>query len=130
MIGSINPASKVNVEMRLGLRVIDGEFFGREFALPADRFVVGRGERSNLKLQSRRVSRAHCLFVRTDQHVFVADLRSRNGTWVNGSPIGTSTPLKVGDRVAIGSCVLQLIASPVFDDAAIDDDETTFLVAN
>lgn len=132
MMPSFNLASTVNFEMRIGLRVIDGEFAGREFALLDGRFVVGRGERSDLRLHSQRVSRAHCLFVRTDQYVVVSDLKSRNGTWVNGFPIVKSTRLKLGDRVSVGSCVLQLISAAMLDpfESQRDEDETTFLLVN
>lgn len=125
MIGSVNPASKLNAQARLGLRAIDGEYLGREFALVSGRLLVGRGERSDLRLHSQRVSRAHCVFVRTDHHVIVSDLKSRLGTRVNGHAIERSTRLSLGDRVSVGSCVLQLVATPVMDLALNSDDGTT-----
>lgn len=128
MGSSFNPASTVNIEMHLGLRVVEGEFLGQEFSL-ASRLVVGRGDRADLHLKSQRVSRAHCLFVRTEHHVVVSDLRSRNGTWVNGKPINKSTRLALGDRVSVGSCILQLISTLNAERFSTfpDEDETTFL---
>jgi len=50
------------------------------------------------------VSRKHCLFIRSGRQCTVKDLESRNGTFVNGTPV-TEHQLEQGDEVRIGASV-------------------------
>jgi len=74
------------------------------FKLGPGRHEVGRSDSIALTLFSRQVSRVHAALVVSASEVRVEDLRSANGTLVNGVklPIGGSAPLKHGDRVAFG----------------------------
>jgi hypothetical protein len=54
------------------------------------------------------VSTKHALFEVTDEGFWVEDLRSTNGTQVNGAPIHESTLLEVGDQVAVGDTVFEV----------------------
>ena len=54
------------------------------------------------------VSAKHALFEVTDEGLWVEDLRSTNGTMVNGGPIRESTLLEVGDRVTVGDTVFEV----------------------
>src|SRR5262249_54688057 len=44
-----------------------------------------------------RVSRHHCTFFEQDGQVWVQDLMSRNGTWLNGEPLKYARPVRDGD---------------------------------
>ena len=113
MIATFDPGETLNVNLQFGLRAVAGEFVGTEFPIPSSRFVIGRSERSDLRLVSQRVSRAHCLLVVTRAGLVLADLGSRNGTAVNGTLISRSTKLKLGDQIAVGSSLFCLISMPV-----------------
>ena len=66
-----------------------------------DGLVVGRGDRSTLRVMDRSVSREHArMFVLAGQ-VALADLGSTNGTYVNGVRIQRAV-LQLGDMVRIG----------------------------
>jgi transcriptional regulator with GAF, ATPase, and Fis domain len=73
-------------------------------ALPEGDYSVGRQSTCNLNLEDHAVSRRHCLFTRSDRQCTVKDLESRNGTFVNGTPV-TEHQLEQGDEIRIGASV-------------------------
>lgn len=81
----------------------------RQFIIVGDVFVVGRGTDADLVLDDESVSRRHAAF-RLDKGVaYVCDLRSRNGTRVNGRPIAGTVKLDEGDEISIGACAFELV---------------------
>ena len=54
------------------------------------------------------VSQVHSrIFVR-DGSVFVEDLGSTNGTWVNGTRAVGQMPARLGDRIQVGNVVMEV----------------------
>ena len=86
------------------LVAVRGPLKGSIFALPEGDYSVGRQAASNLPLEDHAVSRKHCTFIRTGLQCAVKDLESRNGTFVNGTPV-TEHQLEQGDEVRIGGSV-------------------------
>ena len=62
--------------------------------------VVGRHPHCDARLRSPRVSRWHCCLTEVDGEVWVRDLGSTNGIWINGRRV-TSGRLRPGDVLAI-----------------------------
>jgi two-component system, NtrC family, response regulator HydG len=83
---------------------VRGPLKGSIYALPEGDFSVGRQAISNINLEDHAASRRHCLFSRSGQQCTVKDLESRNGTFVNGTPI-TEHQLEQGDEIRIGGSV-------------------------
>ncbi len=81
-----------------------GPLKGSICALPEGDYSVGRQSTCNLNLEDHAVSRKHCLFIRSGRQCTVKDLESRNGTFVNGTPV-TEYELEQGDEVRIGASV-------------------------
>jgi pSer/pThr/pTyr-binding forkhead associated (FHA) protein len=54
------------------------------------------------------VSAKHALFEVNDEGLTVEDLRSTNGTLVNGASIHGATLLEVGDRVSVGDTLFEV----------------------
>jgi hypothetical protein len=54
------------------------------------------------------VSQVHARVFRRDGRVWIEDLGSTNGTYVNEARVGPPVVLEVGDRVQIGQTVLEL----------------------
>jgi pSer/pThr/pTyr-binding forkhead associated (FHA) protein len=77
--------------------------------------VVGRGVGSDLQTDDESVSRRHACFRMEDEAVWVEDLSSRNGTWVNGAPISAPHRLTHGDRISLGACELELLSVACLD---------------
>jgi DNA-binding CsgD family transcriptional regulator len=84
----------------------------QEFAIYANRFIVGRGHDVDLPLNDDSVSRRHAAFRIENDQPFVEDLRSRNGTLVNGRPIVGRVRLALGDRIAVGAQEFCLTRAP------------------
>jgi pSer/pThr/pTyr-binding forkhead associated (FHA) protein len=65
--------------------------------------VFGRGLEADIRVEDEEVSRSHCAIWMEGDKFLIKDLRSRNGTFVNGKRI-TETTLAPKDRVKIGHC--------------------------
>jgi hypothetical protein len=63
---------------------------------------VGRDPQSKIVLQHPSVSATHA-HLTVGPELSLRDAKSRNGTLVNGSPITSSVPLQVGDRIKFGA---------------------------
>jgi predicted component of type VI protein secretion system len=67
--------------------------------------LVGRGEEAKFRIQHHQVSRRHCeLFAGDGAEVFLRDLGSTNGTFLDGEQIPTSgrTAVRAGGVVRVG----------------------------
>lgn len=69
--------------------------------------TVGRGPRADFVVDAALVSRVHCHLTTTDAGLVVEDLRSTNGTFVNGKRVRKS-PLRAGDRLRLGQLELSV----------------------
>jgi len=75
-------------------------------------FTVGRGRDVDVQLEDESISRRHAkLLMQDDGCAAIEDLGSQNGTFINGKPIVGSARLEVGDRITLGSCDLDVIAT-------------------
>ena len=82
--------------------------------------AIGRDPKSDVPLDDTRVSRRHALVVCADGRITVADLASRNGTYLNGRRLGGQPePLAQGDVLKIGdfTLVFECDAAAPFVDA-------------
>jgi transcriptional regulator with GAF, ATPase, and Fis domain len=70
--------------------------------------VVGRASTADIQLLDARASREHCRFTVEDGRVWVEDLGSQNGTFVNGEPLPARAPLSPGDEIAVGDSLFVL----------------------
>lgn len=71
---------------------------------------VGRSSSNELVLRDPDVSGHHAVIYREADRVWVRDLGSTNGTWVNGARVHEPQELSVGDRVRFGLTLEALIA--------------------
>lgn len=69
--------------------------------------VAGRSDQADWVLDDRWVSRLHCRIEMNGDGLFLIDLASKHGTFVNGEKI-TRSALQQGDRVSIGLCTFVL----------------------
>src|SRR5689334_23596571 len=84
------------------------EVEGRRVDLRAGAVTIGRSRGCGVVLRDPSVSRTHALLSLSGGRATLQDLRSSNGTYVNGRRIDVDTPLAEGDRVVIGETALYL----------------------
>ncbi|MHC4400150.1 MAG: SpoIIE family protein phosphatase [Planctomycetota bacterium] len=88
--------------MTYTLRILTGNHRGKQYDLVDDEVFVGRDRQCQIVIDDDSVSRRHArLKLGADGYV-IEDLRSRNGTYVNGRKIEEPSPLEKDDRVEIG----------------------------
>jgi pSer/pThr/pTyr-binding forkhead associated (FHA) protein len=73
--------------------------------------VIGRDPSCDALIDSHHVSRCHAEVLVVGDQVFVEDLGSKNGTFVNGDRIGERRELNTGDRLRLSrhAATLQLV---------------------
>ena len=84
---------------------------GRQIELAADYLTVGREPTCDVRLDDPHVSRTHAALERRGGTVYVQDLGSSGGTFVNGNP-AKSVALHQGDVVAFATVRARFEAAP------------------
>ena len=95
--------------MQVILKVIGGKNDGRQIKIAVPRFIIGRGETAHLRPSSDLVSREHCEIVIGDGVVHISDLKSRNGTYVNGLKLDGRHKVNSGDSLRVGRMQFEVI---------------------
>ena len=99
------------------LIVIRGIPQGKRFVLEGpSTFVVGRGKGSDIQVDDANVSRQHAQITVDGDVIQVADMDSRNGTYVNDEPIGSEkVTLAKEDMIRIGHTILKYLPAGQFE---------------
>jgi transcriptional regulator with GAF, ATPase, and Fis domain len=94
-----------------------------EYELTDEVKVVGRDRTNDIRINHALVSRNHAQFFKYNNTYAVRDLESKNGTFVNNSPLtpGVAHPLKEGDQVRIGPTTFEFVAAGVAAPAGKSD---------
>jgi hypothetical protein len=107
-----NPERPRNARRNRGqprvLAITNGPGAGSEADLAAGMVMVGRGADCQLILDDDYVSTRHARVVAGDSGLYIEDLGSTNGTYVNGMRISAPTTITLQDTVRIGKTVLKL----------------------
>ncbi|MBV9719995.1 MAG: FHA domain-containing protein [Candidatus Eremiobacteraeota bacterium] len=93
-IGALTP-------MLVHLEVI--ERGGRRTQQLRSPFELGRARDAEVFLHDSEVSRRHARFESHNGAIYVEDLGSRNGTFLNGRRIDEAIEIRVGDEIDIGT---------------------------
>ncbi len=83
------------------LKIVQGGEVGKLYQLDGERWVMGRSPECDLVLDVAAVSRRHVILTKENEHYFVQDLGSRNGTYINNHRVEDRGPLRNGDRMLI-----------------------------
>lgn len=97
--------SSANAPGRLVV-VEPAERSGSSFELGPEE-TVGRSAGCSIVFDERYVSQVHARFFRRGDTVFVEDLGSTNGTWINGSRAIGQMPVRPADRIQIGNLIME-----------------------
>jgi phosphoserine phosphatase RsbU/P len=77
--------------------------------------VIGRGGTADFVIPNPSVSRRHALVTSEDGDWFVEDIGSGNGTFLNDRVLSQRAILSSGDRIRLGSVVLEFTNTLAFD---------------
>ena len=92
------------------IQAITGDFTGQEISIDRD-MLVGRHQDADVLLQSAEISRKHAAFLLKDQALWLQDLKSSNGTFVNDQRLLEQEALiKDGDIVQFASFKFSVLA--------------------
>jgi pSer/pThr/pTyr-binding forkhead associated (FHA) protein/predicted lipid-binding transport protein (Tim44 family) len=102
----------------LRLEVVEGPQAGLGLDLEGP-VIVGRSSaRATFVLKDSEASRRHASLIPQGQSVNVQDLGSTNGTFVNDERIDERRMVGVGDRLRIGTSVIEVQPGPGFEEPA------------
>jgi len=88
--------------MKFALVVASGVHQGKVINVPGPQLVVGRDEGCHLRPASPAISKKHCAVFMRAGKVFVRDLGSTNGTFLNDEQVVGDREVMDGDRLRAG----------------------------
>jgi len=91
---------------RAHLIVLAGNSLGRMFRLDQPETFIGRATDATIRIEDDGVSRRHAKIVQQDGEVWVEDMKSANGTLVNGQRVARGMVLQDGDKIQMGSTTI------------------------
>jgi DNA-binding winged helix-turn-helix (wHTH) protein len=93
----------------------------QHWMLPKDSVILGRGEECDLTLPDRQISRQHLRLFKQGDNYILEDMESKNGTWLNGTPLKGQREIHDGDEVHVALAVrLRFIDSDATSPLATD----------
>jgi diguanylate cyclase (GGDEF)-like protein len=114
----INPATdtlKIDLELAKAtdpiLILIRGSLQGKKFSLAgAQKYLLGRDKSVEIQIEDANVSRQHAQISREGDKMFIQDLGSRNGTFLNDENIGAERRLlEKEDMIKLGGTILKYL---------------------
>ncbi|HUT71354.1 MAG TPA: FHA domain-containing protein [Desulfatiglandales bacterium] len=96
------------------LRVIKGSYQGKAFDITGNTVFVGRSSRNDIQIKDTAISRKQIKIFLIGGKYFIEDLKSTNGTLINGGLITPGEGFEVGegDTISMGNTVMQLCELP------------------
>lgn len=93
------------------LVTIYGPDLGRKIPLNVPHLTIGRGSKNDVVVRLKDISRHHCRISIRDGNLFVCDLDSTNGTYLNDEalPANREVPLRTGDHINLGGAIFKML---------------------
>jgi pSer/pThr/pTyr-binding forkhead associated (FHA) protein len=90
--------------------IMNGSDKGRSFDVKSERITMGRGPENDIQLKDKSISRNHLEIFRKGARYYLQDLKSKNGTFVDGMRIrsGVEYEIKEGIPIAVGKTFFSL----------------------
>lgn len=105
--------------MPMKLTVIEGPDKGRVYQVcEGYALLLGRSRHANTTFNDMRISRVHCEVDLRGNRVYVTDLESNGGTFINGKRV-SEAQIKNGDVITIGDTHLRLDGMDVHEEKTL-----------
>lgn len=108
--GKVPNAAQLPEGKRLSLAIIDGPDAGMVYRIEKPKVTIGRAG-ADLTLNDSEASRQHALIEVRDQVVLLEDLKSTNGTLIDGERISGAVDLQDKSEFRVGATTLMLIVT-------------------
>jgi two-component system cell cycle response regulator len=115
-LAGVDQQMRVSEGKRPCLIMIKGDFIGEVYELDPAVTMIGRSDDVNLTVSDISISRRHAMVVFRDKDLYVSDLDSPNGAFLNKELVGSARSLREGDKLTIGSITFK---------CSFQDDEDT-----
>jgi len=103
------PAARAAREMVVEL-LVNGRTAELELDEGHTERVVGRSSEADVPLGDPEASRRHAALQTAGGALYLSDLGSRNGTYLNGKRLGTDgIELKIGDHIDVGNTRIEIV---------------------
>lgn len=104
------------------IKVIQGSSPPQLVELAGERTLIGRHPACQITIDNPAVGRNHAQILTSEGRYYLEDLRSRNGTWLNGNQISGRTEVKHGDQIRVCDVVLSFFGDLPDNRAASEQD--------
>lgn len=88
------------------LIVLSGPEVGRMCKVETDQVTLGRSQDNGMRINDVGISRRHVRVVREGASIFIEDMGSANGTFLNGERLARRMQLRDGDKITLGSTTI------------------------
>lgn len=93
------------------IRVLSGPQAGQTFELKLGTNLIGRAPQCDIKLTASGVSKEHTELTVHKDRIMVKDLKSSNGTFINGIKVQNSL-VRLGDKIGVHDIIMDIIPAP------------------
>jgi hypothetical protein len=93
------------------IKVLNGPQSGKIFPLQKGNNILGRSPKVDIRLADTGVSKSHAQIFVTNDKVIISDLKSINGTFVNGIQV-QNHGLKTGDKILVNKTIFTIFQLP------------------
>ena len=83
----------------------------RLYSFEKNEILIGRVQGNDIVLPKGNISKRHAKLTLADGRIAVADLKSTNGTYVNGRKISGDAPVRAGDKIFVGDFLITIDTS-------------------
>ncbi len=113
------------------LVAVGGKLRGKEFTLQEGDNVLGRSDEADIEINVKGVSKKHLTINVNGRVLYIEDMNSSNGTFVNGKVIKKSTIIH-GDKITLPNLILQVVyvkerKKIIKKRVNVEDDEAQYL---
>ena len=110
-------------ETMMKVFILSGRQHGKSFKLEDNTIVIGRSPDNDIQIKDSSISRSHLKILRKNNRYFVEDLRTTNGTFINGKRLepGKEFEVKEGLPIVIGRVLISLGKTSSEDSANIQN---------
>ena len=95
--------------MIVKLQLANGKHAGTTYIVWKSPYIIGRHAQANLQIDNPRVSVYHCTILIRGTEVWVRDMDSTNGTFVNEELIEGERRLGLGDQIQVGPAIFDVL---------------------